>query len=59
MPSSSPESSDTGTEHLELLYRARINIPKACEIAGMPACEKSWGEMKSQFREWLKVYNSV
>ena len=52
-------------DHLTLLYHARINIPKACEIAGMVSCEESWEAMKVQFREWcegvphnLEVYNS-
>lgn len=52
-------------EYLDLLYRARINIPKACAMAGMVPCEESWEAMKVEFREWcrgvphnLELYNS-
>lgn len=41
-------------EHLDLLFRARINIPRACAMAGMAQCEESWEAMKIEFREWCQ-----
>jgi hypothetical protein len=41
-------------EHLELLFAAKINVPKACEIVGATPCEESWETMKQEFAAWCK-----
>jgi hypothetical protein len=41
-------------KHFELLFVAKINIPQACELAGMKQCEESWKTMREQFAAWCK-----
>ena len=39
-------------DYLQLLYHAKINIPKACVLAGRASTEVEWERMKVEFREW-------
>ena len=41
-------------EHFELLFAAKINVPKACVMVNMVPCEESWEDMKRQFSAWCK-----
>jgi hypothetical protein len=43
---------DGNPNPLEMLYRARWNIPRAAEALGLPPCEESWEKVKEDFRQW-------
>jgi hypothetical protein len=36
----------------EMLFIARWNVPKAAEAMGLPSNEKSWEQVKQEFRQW-------
>lgn len=39
-------------EVYHLLFRAKVNVPKACALLERPASEESWENMKEEFRAW-------
>ena len=42
----------TQPDPLEMLFRAKWNVPQAAEALGLPACEVSWSLVKQTFRRW-------
>lgn len=35
-----------------LLYHAKVNVPKACDLLGRTPSEESWEELKEEFHAW-------
>jgi hypothetical protein len=47
-------------EHsMMMLFTAKWNVPQAAEALGLPACNDSWEETKSLFREFCREHPPV
>ena len=44
---------------LQMLFTAKWNVPQAAEALGLPACNDSWDEVKSLFREFCREHPPV
>ena len=49
-----PLSSMTEPDPLDMLFRAKWNIPQASAAMGKAPCVESWEEVKVEFAAWCK-----